>query len=418
MTIVLKILFWAILVVFPFGQLLRLELPQLVPAVRLQPLDLAVFVFVIVWLTRKVFSQAKIVRPLFFQEMVLFAVWAGITLFLRVTSLPLNEFLSAFFYLLRLWTYFLFYLALTDFFREQAISIHGYLLAMGVAMASGAIAQYLLWPDTRFLLNFGWDEHYFRAIGTFLDPGFTGILLALSLIALIVDFFEGNKPKQTLVLLGGFLIFLAVGLSFSRVAYLLLVLGLGVTLFFHQRLKMYVVISLLFATVLFLLPKPGGEGVNLLRTSSFLARNANYQQVWTIIKDHFFFGVGYNSYRFSQRDYGFLNQKDWKTTNAGAGADNSFLFVWATTGIFGLFFYCWWWWRVLSCSFLSIGKAKSGLLVFVTVISLLAASTVINCLFYSWIIAWLMIILARFTVDSTKSSQSPSYSAPGQGRQS
>jgi len=64
-----------------------------------------------------------------------------------------------------------------------------------------------------------------------------------------------------------------------------------------------------------------------------------------IIKDNPLFGVGFNSLRFMKRDYGFLNQ-DWQESHSGAGVDSSVLFVWATTGVFGLGIYLWLFWKI------------------------------------------------------------------------
>jgi O-antigen ligase len=413
---VLKLLFGLILIIFPFGQLLRLPMPAFLPAVRIQPLDLTVFLFVLTWALENLFSRTKLVLPSFFRAMAVFGLIASASLLLRLGFLPAPEFLSALLYLLRLWNYFFFYLALVDFIREEQISIVSYIFGSGVVIALLAVAQYFLLPDTRFLFNLGWDDHYFRAIGSFLDPGFTGILLALSLLTAVVDFLDKSEGRQSLVFLGGLLLLLALGLSFSRASYLILVLGLGLTFFFHKRFKLYMIVSLFFALVVFLLPKPGGEGVNLFRVSSFVARSDNYSQVWQIIREHPLTGVGYNAYRFAQRDYGFLSTEDWANSNAGAGADNSFLLVWATTGLFGFIAFVYLWWLILSQSFLEIRNQRSGLLLFVFTICLTVAATVINCLFYPWILVWLMIILARFTVESEGSTQFLTDSLPDPNR--
>lgn len=413
----LRLIFALILIVFPFGQLLRLPLTGFLPGVRLQPLDLLIFFFVVVWALQNLFSRDRLIFPNVFKGMAIFGALASVSLFLRLGSLPTPEFLSALMYLLRLWAYFIFYLALVDFFQEEQISVVNYIFGCGLVIALLALGQYFILPDTRFLLDLGWDEHYFRAIGSFLDPGFTGILLALSFIAVLIDFLDKGERRQSLVFLGGLLLLLALGLSFSRAAYFILVLGLGLTFFFHKRFKLYMIVSLLFAVIVFLLPKPGGEGVNLMRVSSFVARSDNYSQVWEIIKDNLWLGVGFNAYRFAQRDYGFLGE-DWQLSNAGAGADNSFLFVWATTGIFGFLAFVFLWWQILGRSYLAIRAYKSGLLLFVFSICLIVASSVINCLFYPWIMVWLMIVLARFTVESELATQPLSDSSLGPGRQS
>src|SRR3989338_6680935 len=41
------------------------------------------------------------------------------------------------------------------------------------------LGQYIFLPDTRFLLSYGWDEHYWRLIGTVLDPNYMGVMMGM-----------------------------------------------------------------------------------------------------------------------------------------------------------------------------------------------------------------------------------------------
>ncbi|MBU2577948.1 O-antigen ligase family protein, partial [Patescibacteria group bacterium] len=210
----------------------------------------------------------------------------------------------------------------------------------------------------------------------------------------------------------------ATGLSFSRASYIVLVIGMLLTFFFHKRLKAYMILSVVFAAILFLIPKPGGEGVDLLRKSSLFARSSNYRQIWEIIKNNTWLGVGFNAYRYAQKDYGFISDENWLTTHAGAGADNSFLFVWATTGFFGFLAFVYLWWRIILESYYSLRRSKTGLLVFVFSIVLVISSAVINSLFYPWILFWLVLLLSEFTVENELPTQAQFDSGPDQNTQS
>ena len=398
----MKVIFFLILLVFPLGQLLRWQLPFL-PEVRLQPLDFLAFLFAGLWFIKKVCRKEKWVPPAFFKPMAVFGLVAAFSLLLKLPQLPLKEFLPASFYLLRLWIWFFFYWALVDFSAKQSFPLTKYLILEGVAMALLALTQYLLLPDTRFLLYLGWDDHLFRAIGSFLDPAFTGLLLALAFFVWVTELF---KSKQSPVFwLAGGIIFLALALTFSRLSYLVLLVGLGIIFWQKKRKLTYLFLGGLLVTLLWFLPKPQGEGVNLFRLSSLVARSENYWQVWQVIREHWFFGVGFNTYRYVQRDAGFVQPNRWQVpelwqkSNAAAGADNSFLFVWATTGIFGFLAYLWWWGKIIAKSW-KARKTRGGLLVLASVMAVIVSSLAVNSLFYPWVLAWLWLLLISLKVES------------------
>jgi len=389
---ILRLLFFLALGIFPLGQLLRLNLPGLVAV--LQPLDGVVFLFNLVSLGKRVVSQTRIKKPGFGREIFIFFLIAVFSLALKALSLATEDFIPALFYLLRLGNYFLFYFAFTDFFSKE-IKVKKILIIEGLVVAVLALVQYLFLPDTRFLFFSGWDEHYFRAIGSFLDPAFTGIILCLSLWALITVFFETGS--RLLVPAGLFLI-LAIGLTFSRISYLILFIGLAFFCLVKKAGKMIVLIALLLLFVIYLLPKPGGEGVNLWRVSSLVARSSNYQQVVKIIEKNFWLGVGFNAYRAAQRDWGFLGKDDWFESHSGGGADNSFLLVWATTGIFGFGAYLFLGFKIFTWAWIRAGQKKPLLLV--TMVSLVIGSLAVNCLFYPWILFWLVLVLVEARAES------------------
>jgi hypothetical protein len=398
----LKLIFFLILLVFPFGQVLRWQLPFL-PEVRLQPLDFLAFLFVGLWLFNKISRKEKWSPPVFFKAMALFGGVAAFSLLIKVPRLALKEFLPASFYLLRLWNWFFFYWALTDFLAKKSFPSTKYLVLEGVAIASFALTQYLLLPDTRFLLFLGWDDHFFRAIGSFLDPAFTGLLLALAFFVWIT---EVLKRKQSLAFwLAGGIILLSLALTFSRLSYLVLLVGLAIIFWQKKRKFVFLFFGGLLVVLLWFLPKPAGEGVNLWRLSSFIARSENYRQVWQVIRRHWLLGVGFNTYRYIQRDNGFVQPNRWfvpdlwQKSNAAAGADNSFLFVWATTGIFGLLAYLWWWGKIMAKSW-TARKTGTGLLVLASVAAITISSLAVNSLFYPWVLGWLWLLLIILKAES------------------
>lgn len=413
---VLKYLFFLFLLVFPFGQLLRIDLTRFISGVRIQSIDIAAFLLSFFWIVKKIVKKEKFTFPLFSRELFVFSAIALLSLLLEIGELSPVDFLGSFLYFLRLVNFVVFFLATTEVLKKEKLPIFSYLILEGVAIALFSFLQYLFLPDTRLLFYLGWDEHYFRAIGSFLDPGFTGLLLVLAFLVWIISLNTHLKDKKYWLI--GFLFLLTIGLTFSRISYLSLLAGLSFVFFVDRKKRLYLFAGLALLLVVFFIPKPGGEGVNLYRLSSFIAREDAYKQSFKIAADHFWTGVGYNAFRYAQRDYGFISEKNWGTTNAGGGTDNSFLFVLATTGIFGLLTYLYFWLRCLFWSFKMSLKTESSLILFVSLISLTVGALVINCLFYPWIMGWLMILLSKFIVDNEESTQARSYFGPGQGKQS
>jgi len=395
----LKTIFFLILLVFPLGQLLRFELSQTLAGIVFHPLEGLIFAFGIIWLGQRLFLKKPFSLPIFAREMILFAGLASLSLFLNLGRWSAAELIVSFLYLLRLWNFVLFYFSLTDFFKKEKIPLLNYLVVEGLAIGSFGLLQYLFLSDVRFLYYSDWDDHYFRAIGSFLDPGFMAILLVLSFLVLLNNYFDQKKKKPLFFISALFLLFM-IGLSFARLSYLALILGTGIILLAKRKIKNWLVLGGIFLVTVFLLPKPGGEGVDLWRKSSLNARQENYFQVTQIIKDSPWFGVGFNAYRFSQRDYGFLDLKNWRTSHSGSGADNSFLFVWATAGIFTFLAYLFLWARVLKESYQKASRQKIALLLFSSLLTLIFVSLFINALFYPWVLSWLTMLLARFSAQS------------------
>jgi hypothetical protein len=141
-----------------------------------------------------------------------------------------------------------------------------------------SLLQYVFLPDTRFLRVLGWDDHYYRLIGTLLDPNFTGLSLIVTGCYLwSVAHWWPKALLQWLTLA----LLVAVALTFSRASYaalavvlaLLLVHKLVLVKYGGWRLVAKIGAVVAVATIAWwLAPKPTGEGVNLLRQSTITAR--------------------------------------------------------------------------------------------------------------------------------------------------
>jgi len=150
--------------------------------------------------------------------------------------------------------------------------VQGLILFVGLVLYFG-LMQYLFVPDTRLLFFLGWDDHYFRLISSFLDPGFTGLLLALGLVFGLGKYSTKFLPAG-LVLLSGIL------LTYSRASYLALGVGLLLLAWKKER-KLAVILLFVFMSAIPFLPRPGGEGVKLERTSTITARSTSFQDTFS-----------------------------------------------------------------------------------------------------------------------------------------
>lgn len=373
-----KTLFFCYLTLFPFGVLAQLPLKiNWLPEVNFYLTDIVVgLIGLIGSIRRKKYKLPKLAKPMM--------VFLGITAFSLLVNIPFFEkkqILVGFLYWLRLAAYFGFYL-MTNW--TNWTNLKDGPLVVGGAVAVFGLVQYFFWPDLTALKYLNWDPHYYRLAGTFLDPNFTGIILVLSLILLL------SYPKlKTYHYLLITLHYICLFLTYSRASWLAFLGGMAVILAYKKKLKFLGILVLIMILTLFVLPKKwGGEGVRLERTSSVFSRLESWQNALIIAKKHPFFGVGFNTYRYAQKKYRFLEEEEkWLVSHAGAGVDNSFLFVLATSGIFGLGAFSLLIWEILRFSF------KKSVFIFASVVAVLIHCLFNNTFFYPWVMGWLAIIL-------------------------
>ncbi len=201
------------------------------------------------------------------------------------------------------------------------------------------LSQYILLPDTRILSELGWDDHLSRAFATLFDPTFYGVLMALA--AIWVLSWKHKATVFTSFLTALFLLALAV--SYSRLAYLVYILGvLSIWATSRSRRVLLAVPLLLMALVL--LPKDGGgAGQNLLRTQSITQRveHATFQtSEWSWSEQ--LLGRGWSEKRFvAVRSQGIAAQYGDNESSGGTHAsvaDSAYLHILLTSGVVGLVF--------------------------------------------------------------------------------
>ncbi len=334
-------------------------------SLRLSLLDISVCIVLL--LNVKYIFTSIFTHPVT-KSVSIFSVIALFSLFISGHAYGSTAMLVGLAYLFRFWAYS----SLLLVPNLPSLSKVGWVLVLS------GLFQYFFIPKINFLIPLGWDPHYYRVVGSLLDPGFTGLML----VFLLIYFYYRNKP------LSWFITFITMALTYSRSSYLAYLIAMGAVSWHRKSVRLLLLTWILLAITLPLLPKPTGEGVRLERTNSILARLINWKNSLTIFIDHPILGVGFNTYRYAQNEYGFLGSNDWVTTHAGAGADSSLLFVAATTGVVGLFFYGSYiksYWRF----------SKSDPILRASLLALFFHSLFLNSQFYPFVLVWLALLVSK-----------------------
>jgi hypothetical protein len=313
---------------------------------------------------------------------MLFLAVAAISLIFSLPKFGIQAFLVGSLYWLRFAFYGGYFLVLKTLLSPKDLRV--LFLGLGGIIMATCLAQYIFYPDVRYLQIAEWDPHYFRVVGTLLDPGFVSIILVFCLIYLYT-----HPIKNSFIQKISFIIcYICFALTYSRTGFITI---FAASAFYSWSIKSWRFISIttiiLIFTLLILPRTPGGEGVKLERTSSIKARIINWQNSASIFIKNPILGVGFNTYRYAQKQAGFLDTSNWLKSHAGAGADSSLLFIAATTGIAGLAFFI----RYLN----SVWKISSDYpFIRVSLVALFFHSFFLNSLFYPFVLIWLSLMLS------------------------
>lgn len=371
----MQILIILYLALFPFGQLDRIETPLL----TFHLTDVVVGGIAITYL----FSKFKIKGNISYY-LLSFGAIAIFSYLINFSGILIEDTLRGALYLVRFLSFIFFFFSIKEFIKEKENFklTQNFLIYIGSLITFFALFQYILVPDTRALFHFGWDNHYYRAIGTFLDPSFLGLLLTLFILYL-----QSFENKKILLVIAT----IALVLTFSRSSFLALALGLLIFNLKSIQVKNTVLIIGVFVIALFLAPKPSGEGVNLSRTSTIYSRVDNYQLSWNKALERPLFGYGFN----------LLKIEGENNLHSKYGVDSSLLFVLLTTGVVGFFIFLSLIFQIIKYSWL--GNSKISTVVLASTIAVLTHSLFQNSFFYPWILGWMFIILAIMEVENSNS---------------
>ncbi len=276
------------------------------------------------------------------------------------------ENIISFLYFVRLFTYFVFFFYLLYHLKKDKSSKTqievGLKIFVGLTVIF-SVVQYFLYPNLRNIAYLGWDPHQFRLFGLFFDTSVSGAVYGLVFLFILL---QGKKfiksETQRSIVLGIFLLF--VVLTFSRSLFL----GFSVTTILaalrHKWHRELVMFSALFLFLLFAVPKPGGEGVNLARMFSLKSRLNDYRVALDIWRKNPLVGVGYNRIRYVKLKLNTEEETQLAANHAGAAFHSSFLIILVTGGLLGLVLF-----SVVLYEFASLGQTSMFLTLFVSILS-------------------------------------------------
>lgn len=396
---ILKVLLIAVFAFLPLSEIARFTTGN---GISFTLVDVTVATLAIAFLLhhpRRTYKD-PLLRPI-----LVFITVASLSLLANSRDVLPSEFVVSSLYLVRFAMYAFLYFIVAGFNARLKPTIANVMVLSGAAIVISGYIQYFLYPDLANLRYLGWDEHLYRMFATFLDPNFAGGFFVLELmltVGAILYCLENKKIRQAQLFgLLGIATFLAVFLTYSRSA--LLMLFVSATTFLILTGKKRLIIGMLLVSVIVFLFLPKAfqtEGTNLLRSASSQARVESVKNGITIFRDHPVLGVGFNTYRFAQQRYGFLKE-GWEQTHAGAGVENSFVFLLATAGMVGFLAYSYLWLAIINqARKVMTSTSRKSLQNMTSIVFLSCASGLfvhalfINSLFYPPFMLWMWVLLA------------------------
>lgn len=382
-----KTLFYALLVAFPLGLLVRIRVAA---NIYITPQDLIVFLLFILTIVQVLRKKKSIVADKFILFQGLFLFTGGLSLIVNSFIHGEINLLASALYLLRYISY-LSLLNIGNLLEKSGVERKS-LVFVGLTVLILGYLQYFFYYDLKYLYYLGWDNHLYRLFSTFLDPNYAGVFYSLFFFFIFsrVLYFKITKSYSELVL--SFFTVIALYLTYSRTALITLLAGIVSIAVFKGRLRVLLLVLLAFSILLATLSDTSIEGLNPFRTASSIERVISVKEAWQIFTDSPLIGTGFNAYRYAMVRHGFRNPTGASLSNADAGTDNSFLFVLATSGVIGVAFF------VLSYFFLLkklYGERSTiSIIPFCMIVSFLAGSLFLNVLFYTPILIFVFVIIA------------------------
>ncbi len=381
------------------GQLIRIPVSGAVITVS----DMAVAATVVVSAVY-LFTVKKSVKlnPTITIPALIFTLLAGSSTILALNVFSKMEVLTSSLFIVRFLLYYAISIIVSNVVEKKEIESWQNVFIVSVfAYTSFGFLQLAVFPDLSQLVQYGWDPHVQRLVSSLLDPNFSGGLITIATAVAISLFL---KSSQKIYLLVSAIFFVGIVLTLSRSSYLALIAALTVIGILKSPKLLGVFVLIGFFSY-FAVPqvKSRVEGAFSLDETA-QARIQSWQKAIVIFSKNPVSGVGFNTYRYAQEDYGFFTQTDPTGGHSGAGSDSSFLLVLATTGIIGTTFYLYFLISILKIILTDVRKNYLHLAALASYVALLIHSQFVNSLFFPQIMLafWFIFGLVLKNDENTK----------------
>ncbi|MBI4090166.1 MAG: O-antigen ligase family protein, partial [Candidatus Kerfeldbacteria bacterium] len=344
------------------GQLVRI--PAFGAEGAVLPNDILLPAVAMGWLWRGLVSRRVVFpsSPLSWPIVTMLVVFV-LTFLAGTAQLPFlaeRERLVAALYIVRWSEYVLLFFIVADVVRTEprARQLIWWVVSAASLIALLGFIQLKLFPDFSFMVPQGWDPHVGRLLSTWFDPNFlAGFFAFTSMLVGGLALYSSGARRMVLAVVAA-LLFAALVLTFSRSGYASFFAGAVVLTFLKSR-RLFALLVLTAAIVLLTVPRVQErvQGAIAIDATARL-RIVSWQNALTVYRDYPVTGVGYNTYRYLQVDYGFI--KDAAEHSAG-GSDSSLLTILVTTGPVGLAVYLWYLWAAGSIGWRGWRRGQSDL---------------------------------------------------------
>ena len=358
MAIVTPIIYLSTIIVFFFGQLLRIDLKGF----SFPLIDVFIVIIFCLNIFQKIKNKDLKVKNKYLLYFIIFAWFAFIFNFFRYNFDVIKPIL----YLFRL-TFLLSFFIFPPKIDEKIKKFFYLIIFSNVIFG---LIQYFFWPNFTYFNSLNWDPHLYRLVSTFFDPTFTALIY---LFLIIVVFLNKKISFRKTILI---ITYLAMALTYSRSSYISFFVAFSFIAYQKKNFKIFIFSSLLIFSTIFLLPRFEGEGTKLERTSSISAKIENYKEGFNLFLKSPIVGHGYNNLFY-------IRQINNPNSHANSGFDGSLMTILTTTGVIGLILF------ILGLKKVFI---RGDLITKTILISVLVHSFFANSLLYPWILLFFIFI--------------------------